>query len=81
MQTGERYDLILCDLMMPNVSGIDIHGHLARATPDQAQRLVFLTGGAVSPSTRAFLDQSTNERIEKPFDVHNLRALVQRYVR
>jgi PAS domain S-box-containing protein len=79
--TGERYDLILCDLMMPNVSGIDIHAHLARALPDQVQRLVFLTGGAVSPATRAFLDQAANERIEKPFDVHNLRALVQRYVR
>ncbi|HLU68440.1 MAG TPA: response regulator [Kofleriaceae bacterium] len=73
---GERYDLILCDLMMPVMTGMDLHGALLASAPDQARRMVFLTGGAFTPAARAFLDRVPNARLEKPFDVQNLRALV-----
>ncbi len=63
VQAGERFDLILCDLMMPVVTGMDLHAELTRLVPEQAARMVFLTGGAFTHSARAFLDRvsaSTN---------------------
>jgi CheY-like chemotaxis protein len=73
---GERYDLILCDLMMPVMTGMELHAELSRAVPDQAERIVFLTGGAFTPRARLFLDQVPNPRLDKPFQIQALRSLV-----
>ncbi len=73
---GERFDVILCDLMMPQMTGMDLHAELSRVAPEQAERMIFLTGGAFTPRARAFLDQTPNQRIEKPFHVRHLRALI-----
>ncbi len=73
---GERFDVILCDLMMPRVTGMDFHAELLRTAPEQARRIVFLTGGAFTARTRAFLDEVDNPRLEKPFELTALRALV-----
>lgn len=74
---GETFDLILCDLMMPEMTGMDLHRELSRVAPDQAARMVFLTGGAFTPAARLFLADPSRERIEKPFDHVNLRAIVR----
>ena len=50
---GERFDVILCDLMMPHMTGMDLHAALAGAVPEQAERMIFMTGGAFTPSARA----------------------------
>ena len=42
---GKRFDLILCDLMMPVMTGMDLHAELLIVAPDQAARMVFMTGG------------------------------------
>jgi CheY-like chemotaxis protein len=73
---GERFDVILCDLLMPVMTGMELHAELVRAAPDQARRMVFLTGGAFTPPARAFLDKVPNSRLEKPFEPQTLRALV-----
>jgi signal transduction histidine kinase len=73
---GERFDVILCDLMMPDVTGMDLHDRLREVAPDQAQRMVFLTGGVFTPHGRAFLDRVPNAYVEKPFRSEQLRALV-----
>ena len=78
---GEPFDLIICDLMMPHMSGMDFHAELERLDPEQAKRVVFMTGGAFTARARVFLDRVPNVRIEKPFEVHNLRALVQDLLR
>jgi CheY-like chemotaxis protein len=75
-----RFDVILCDLMMPEMTGMDLHREVARAWPGLTERMVFLTGGAFVQDARVFLDTVANERLEKPFDMHTLRAVVQRYV-
>ena len=77
---GERFDLILCDLMMPNMTGMDLHGALALIAPNQARRMIFMTGGAFTETARQFLADSSKESFEKPFDVASLRALVRRLV-
>jgi CheY-like chemotaxis protein len=77
LSAGDRYDVILCDLMMPEMSGIDLHAELARAYPDEADRMVFMTGGAFTTGARAFLDRVGNPWVEKPFDAKNLCALIE----
>ncbi|HXU80885.1 MAG TPA: response regulator [Polyangia bacterium] len=77
MKKGERFDLIMCDLMMPEMTGMDLHAELQRTDPALAERLVFMTGGAFTPAAREFLDRVPNARVEKPFEVQNLRSLIQ----
>jgi CheY-like chemotaxis protein len=78
---GERFDVILCDLMMPHMTGMDLHAELLRAVPEQAAQMVFLTGGAFTPHARAFLAGVPNHRLHKPFDTQELRSLVNDRVR
>lgn len=79
--SGKQFDVILSDLMMPEMSGIDLYDELTRQLPDVAQRVVFISGGACTPAASAFLERVTNERMEKPFDTKGVRALVQRFVK
>jgi signal transduction histidine kinase len=74
---GERFDVILCDLMMPELTGMELHAELTRVAPDQAERMVLLTGGAFTPNAQQFLDKVPNARVEKPFDSASLRVLVR----
>lgn len=80
IEAGERYDVVLCDLMMPQMTGMEFHAKLLEVAPEVAARVVFLTGGAFTSKARAFLDAVTNERIEKPFDRAHLRAVVNRHM-
>jgi CheY-like chemotaxis protein len=78
---GERFDVILCDLMMPRMTGMDLHAELLVAAPEQAAQMVFLTGGAFTSRARAFLDGVPNQRIQKPFDMQQVRSIVNDRVR
>jgi signal transduction histidine kinase len=81
ISSGERFDVILCDLMMPQMTGMDLHSELLRIAKDQAARMIFLTGGAFTPRARAFIDETRNKLIEKPFDAIHLRAIINAQVR
>jgi signal transduction histidine kinase len=78
---GQSFDVILCDLMMPNMTGMELHAELSRRLPEVVVRMVFVTGGAFTPAGRGFLDSVPNQRLEKPFAPQNLRALVRALVR
>ena len=80
LTSGAQFDVILCDVMMPNMSGMEVHEALARAVPDALPRLVFITGGAFTPATMAFLDRVPNALLKKPFDIEALKARVQQVV-
>ena len=73
---GERFDAILSDLMMPEVTGMEIHAELSRIAIDQARRMIFVTGGAFTAQARDFLDEVPNARIEKPFDVATILKII-----
>ena len=77
---GELFDMILCDLMMPQLSGMELHALLLGLAPDQAARMVFITGGAFTLAAREFLDRVPNERFDKPFDASHLRMLAKTMV-
>jgi CheY-like chemotaxis protein len=68
------FDVVLCDVMMPDITGIQFLTRLAEAHPALAPRVVFMTGGAFSPGSRELLDRMTNARVDKPFDGAALRA-------
>jgi CheY-like chemotaxis protein len=78
---GERYDVILCDVMMPDITGYELYEELARYAPDQARRMIFLTGGAFTPRAQKFLGEVENKRVEKPFDAERVRGLVRMMVK
>jgi signal transduction histidine kinase len=78
LDAGERFDVILCDLMMPQMTGVDFYLELHARDAAQAERIVFMTGGAFAPSVREFIESVPNERVEKPFDIPRLLGLVQR---
>jgi two-component system, cell cycle sensor histidine kinase and response regulator CckA len=73
----DNFDLILSDLMMPEMTGMDLHARLSVLFPDHARRMIFLTGGAFTPRAREFLDRIPNLHFEKPVDSLNLRSLVR----
>jgi two-component system, NtrC family, sensor kinase len=74
---GERFDLVLCDLMMPNVTGIDVYDALLEIAPKQARAMLFLTGGAFTARTQAFVERMPHSMIEKPFSHATLLARVR----
>ncbi len=81
IKAGSVFDVILCDLMMPLMTGAEFFQQLEELRPGLAERLVFLTGGAFTSAARMFLDQVANPRIDKPFDVGHLRSIVNERVR
>jgi PAS domain S-box-containing protein len=80
LREGERYDAIVCDIMMSEMGGIDFHAELAKQLPERAAEVIFMTGGAFTVRAREFLDRVPNPRLEKPFDSASLRAVVARQV-
>jgi ligand-binding sensor domain-containing protein/nitrogen-specific signal transduction histidine kinase/CheY-like chemotaxis protein len=74
------FDVILCDLMMPEMTGMELHAQLHAAQPERAQRMVFVTGGAYTPAAQSFLERVTNPRLEKPFEPEKLRERVREWV-
>jgi CheY-like chemotaxis protein/signal transduction histidine kinase len=74
---GARYDLIISDLVMPEMTGMDFYEELERSAPEQAERVVFLTGGAFTTRAREFLDRVEATCLDKPFNPQALRELVK----
>ncbi len=75
---AEAFDAVLCDLMMPEMTGMELHTRLVEVAPELAARTVFLTGGAFTEQARAFLERVPNARLEKPFEPRALRELLAR---
>jgi CheY-like chemotaxis protein len=72
------FDVILCDVMMPGMTGMELYGELERASPEVAGRVIFMTGGAFTPRAVSFLQSVPNPKIGKPLNLEELRMLVAR---
>jgi len=72
------FDVIVCDLMMPMISGQDVYEHLSERAPDLAARMIFMTGGAFTSGAQRFLKSIDNPVLGKPFTPNDLRVAVKR---
>lgn len=76
IQASDEFDLVLCDVMMPEMSGMEFQERLSASAPGLARGMMFMTGGAFTEQARQFLHQSRNPRVDKPFDADDLRRRV-----
>ena len=81
LEHDRDFDLILCDLMMPGITGMDVHHWLKALDPQLAKRMVFITGGAFGRVAAEYLSEAGNLRLEKPFDSDALEQIVDERVR
>jgi len=72
------YDVVITDLRMPGISGMELHSRLEQERPAILERMILTTGDMVSPEAAAFLRRSTCPVLGKPFELAQLRALVAR---
>jgi len=70
-------DVIISDVMMPGISGVDLRDWLAERDPEAARRLIFVTGGVLSQQIACRLDQLNNLRLYKPFSEDSVRDIIR----
>jgi two-component system cell cycle sensor histidine kinase/response regulator CckA len=81
LASGEQFDVIFCDLMMPFVTGPDVYRQALALDCELAKRFVFITGGAMRADIVRFLGEVPNVRIEKPLSVEHLRNVIRPFMR
>jgi two-component system, cell cycle sensor histidine kinase and response regulator CckA len=80
LERDRDFDAVLCDLMMPDLSGMELFRRIARTYPELGDRFVFITGGAYTVESQRFLAEGNRPTAQKPFDARALRDLVARLV-
>lgn len=78
LREGESFDLLLCDLVMPDIGGPEVYAAIAERWPKLIARMVFMTGGAFTDATGDFIEKVRPHVFPKPFRLDELRALVRR---
>ena len=78
LEAGETFDVCCCDLMMPQMTGMEIRARIAAAWPQLLPRMIFVTGGPSTQEGRDFIARPDVLVLDKPFDVEHLRSTVQR---
>jgi CheY-like chemotaxis protein len=76
LRYDQSFDVILCDLMMPGLSGMDLHAWVATEYPALAARIVFVTGGAFTPTASEYIAGVRNLCVDKPYEKAKLKQLV-----
>jgi CheY-like chemotaxis protein len=74
LRAGESFDVILCDLMMPAMSGPQFY---AAIEPALQHKVIFITGGAFTPEAKAFRAAHAGQTLEKPLDMERLREVIR----
>lgn len=77
LDAGYEFDVVLCDIMMPDLGGPEVYEIARRRRPELVERFVFITGGAVHEQNQAFLASVANRVLHKPFNLAAVRDVVQ----
>jgi CheY-like chemotaxis protein len=78
LTSDDSYDVILCDVMMPAMNGVELRNRVHAANPELASRFVLMTGGILLSNLRQMLESVPNLVFTKPFDFAGLRDLIRR---
>ena len=73
----DRFDLIICDMMMPRVGGEMFYWAVTRARPGAAQRFIFFTGHQNNPQLQFFFQRVKATVLIKPFKLEALDAAIR----
>ena len=76
MRANRNIDILLLDVFMPGMSGLELAETLKRMSSPLAQRIIFMTGGASNVEISKFLHESNAPVLEKPLDIQLLNALI-----
>lgn len=79
LTSGETFDVVLCDLMLPDLPAPDLYEEVIKIIPEFGTRFVFMTGGAFTDKARDFLQRVPNRRLEKPFLLSELETVLDEW--
>jgi len=80
LDEDQRFDVILCDLMMPQTTGMELYEWMTREHPDITPRIAFMTGGAFTPRAREFCERTELPLLDKPIETQCLLARLQELI-
>ncbi len=80
LANDSEFDIVLCDLMMPQLSSSEFFAELRASAPELVERVVFMTGGAFTSAAQQFLESVSNLRLQKPFPPGELARVVREFV-
>ena len=80
LEQGDTFDVLICDLMMPDISGVDLYVQVCDRWPELKNRFLFITGGAVTPKAQELLQQSDVRCLHKPVRPEELQAMIDSIV-
>jgi DNA-binding NtrC family response regulator len=78
LASGTSFDAIVCDVVMPERSGLEFLAEVRARFPEVASRVVLITGGAIAPDVGRALKEVQNEIVEKPFALDRIEAAIAR---
>jgi CheY-like chemotaxis protein len=78
LTSGDWYDVILCDVMMPKMNGVELRNRVHAFDANLASRIVFVTGGILLENVQKMLESVPNLVLAKPFDFASVRELIRR---
>ncbi|MFP4600788.1 MAG: ATP-binding protein, partial [Persicimonas sp.] len=76
LEEDRDFAVIVCDLLMPDGSGVEMYAEMKRRFPELVERMVFVTGGTFTEATREFVEACEQPIVPKPFDMSEFRAVV-----
>jgi CheY-like chemotaxis protein len=75
---GSKFDVVLCDLRLPGLSGMELYDRLSTSDPALAAKVVLISGDAGTPEVKAFLARTHAPMLEKPFELRALARALDR---
>jgi two-component system cell cycle sensor histidine kinase/response regulator CckA len=77
LDEGRQFDLIFCDVMMPDMTGRDVHEQISERHTAMLDKIVFMTGGAFTERAAEFIERVNAQRVDKPFDLGTIRTVLR----
>jgi PAS domain S-box-containing protein len=77
LDEGRQFDLIFCDVMMPDMTGRDVHEQIVERHAGMLDKIVFMTGGAFTERAAEFIERVNARRVDKPFDLGTIRTVLR----